>query len=139
MSLTCLLGSPDFKDFDQGTTECTGRLWVSSSLFKWFVLGFLFVFGFLCFLFFFFFWLFWGGLFFVFVLWPRVWLYRTYISWLEHACMYVHVYARKALLYMEGCYIKAKVSCWLGQLLQSLCCSLKISPRRSIRLKGEIL
>lgn len=55
-------------------------------VFKWFVL--------FCFFNFVLFW-FGGG---VFVLWPRVWLYRTYISWLEHACSYVHVCACKALL-----------------------------------------
>jgi hypothetical protein len=40
---------------------------------------------------------------------------------------------------MEGYYIKAKVSFWLGQLLQSLCSCLKICPWRSIWLEGDVL
>lgn len=40
---------------------------------------------------------------------------------------------------MEGYYIKAKVGCWLGKPLQSLCPCLKICPWRGIWLEGNVL
>lgn len=127
MSLTYLLGSPG--RFQGPLTRNQHKVLVGRGFPVPFSSGFLgFFFGLFLFLFLFLYFCFLGWV--LFFCGPECdYIERLSPGWNMHAC------ACKSLLYMEGCCIRTAVCCWLGQLLPTLCCSLKIYPWRSIWLE----